>query len=404
MTNTHHNLSDNQTQKTNNKQPITNDQQPMTKFKGFPAGQTNTVTIHAQFISEVVPMIDDLAELKVCLFCYYALLQKEGQYRYLTRADFAGNVELMEGLRTVGENTETILDDALDKAVQHGFLLSKAILQDNNQQQLYFMNTEKSRAALRELDEGTWQPLEQQDVEILPDRPNVYALYEKNIGMLTSSIAEELKAAEQDYPAHWIAEAFEIAVTNNVRKWSYIRKVLERWHNEGKDPITTANIEITRLYRENFDYRIGTVMQEELQKAQDLYPQEWITRAMKLAITNNIKRWTYVRAVLAHWQDEGQVDTEPNPVIQYYRENFDYNIGTVMRAELEEAQSHFDDDWILDAMKIALENNVKRWTYVRIILERWKQEGRSDVNETTERHHQRTNQFAGLNWSDFATD
>ena len=63
----------------------------MTKFKGFSAGKPNTIAIHTQFVSEVVPMIDDLAELKICLFSYFALMQKEGQYRYLVQDDFAQN-------------------------------------------------------------------------------------------------------------------------------------------------------------------------------------------------------------------------------------------------------------------------------------------------------------------------
>lgn len=372
----------------------------MSKFKGFSAGQSNTISIHARFISEVVPMIDDLAELKVSLFCYFALTQKEGQYRYLTRADFAGNPELMQGLALIDDKTELLLNEALNKAVNHGFLLMKTVLIDGQEAQLYFMNTAKSKLMIQELDAGKWQA-ENSHFEILPDRANVFQLYEKNIGMLTASIAEDIKEAEDDYPHEWLVEAIELAVTNNVRKWNYISKILEKWQSEGKDTVSSGNIELTQLYRDNFDYKVGSVMEAELQEAQQIYPHEWIVDAMKLAVTNNVKRWTYVKSVLAHWQQDGRGDTAPDAVIQFYRENFDYNIGTVMRAELEEVQSNFEADWILDAMKIALKNNVKRWTYVRIILERWKQEGRSDVNEESKRFNQPTNEYAGLNWSDF---
>ena len=47
-------------------------------------------------------------------------------------------------------------------------------------------------------------------------------------------LAEELLDAEQTYPAEWIEEAFRIAVTNNVRRWAYVRAILERWAEEGR--------------------------------------------------------------------------------------------------------------------------------------------------------------------------
>ena len=52
--------------------------------------------------------------------------------------------------------------------------------------------------------------------------------------MLTPLIAEELREAEQSYPAEWIEEAFREAVRLNKRNWKYIRAILERWSTEGK--------------------------------------------------------------------------------------------------------------------------------------------------------------------------
>lgn len=63
--------------------------------------------------------------------------------------------------------------------------------------------------------------------------PNIYALYEQNIGQITIMIAEELKDAEAEFPAEWIAEAISIAVKNNTRKWSYARAILNRWKIDG---------------------------------------------------------------------------------------------------------------------------------------------------------------------------
>jgi DnaD/phage-associated family protein len=72
-------------------------------------------------------------------------------------------------------------------------------------------------------------------VELRLERPNVFTLYEQNIGPLTPMIAEMLHDAETEYPEYWIEEAIQIAVRNNARKWSYIEAILKGWRVEGKD-------------------------------------------------------------------------------------------------------------------------------------------------------------------------
>ena len=50
----------------------------MQRFNGFPPGKARTVAVPGQFFSELLPMIDDLAELKVTLYLFWALQQQEG--------------------------------------------------------------------------------------------------------------------------------------------------------------------------------------------------------------------------------------------------------------------------------------------------------------------------------------
>jgi DnaD/phage-associated family protein len=52
--------------------------------------------------------------------------------------------------------------------------------------------------------------------------------------MLTPIIADELKEAEKLYPYEWINDAIKKAVEQNIRKWSYISAILERWSAEGR--------------------------------------------------------------------------------------------------------------------------------------------------------------------------
>jgi DnaD/phage-associated family protein len=83
---------------------------------------------------------------------------------------------------------------------------------------------------------GEWAPQGAEQMQQLSARrPNIYNLYEQNLGLIHSPLlAEELADAEQTYPAEWIEEAFRIAVTNNVRRWVYVRRILERWSEEGR--------------------------------------------------------------------------------------------------------------------------------------------------------------------------
>ena len=67
------------------------------------------------------------------------------------------------------------------------------------------------------------------------DRPNVFILYEQNVGLLTPLIADQLRDMEKSYPPDWIDEAFTIAVAANKRSLRYIAAILKRWETEGKD-------------------------------------------------------------------------------------------------------------------------------------------------------------------------
>jgi DnaD/phage-associated family protein len=207
------------------------------KFAGFPKHNGKPVPLPAAFFSELLPLIDDLAELKVTLFCFWALYQKEGRFRYLRRRDFANNTALMDGLRAADPATDPqiALDFALDKACERGTILCADVKLGSGADRLYFVNTVLGRMALDQIAAGEWRPGDaEHPLEILPQRPNVFQLYEDNIGPLTPMIADALKDAQGDYPSHWIEDAMRVAVENNARNWRYVMAVLERWRAEGR--------------------------------------------------------------------------------------------------------------------------------------------------------------------------
>jgi len=201
-------------------------------FNGFTSGPFTMVQIPTPLFTEILPLIDDLAELKVVLFCFWVLPQKEGRYPYLRYRDFAEHAALMAAL----DGDEQSLQAALERALDHQILLGVQVRLETGVETLYFVNTVRGRAAVDQIHAGNWQPGDADEpVEILPGRPGIFELYEKNIGQLTPMIADELKDMQQEFPAFWIEEALHIAVTANKRNIRYVRGILERWRKEGKD-------------------------------------------------------------------------------------------------------------------------------------------------------------------------
>ena len=209
----------------------------MKGFSGFPDGKMRLTQVPNPFFSDLLPIIDNLAELKVTLYAFWALSQKEGNVRYLRLADFLNDTEFVKGLApTMNLATEALLD-GVERAVARGTFLHINIESADGKMDLYFLNTAKGRAAVDGITKGEWRPNpdDDQPISLLVERPNIFILYEQNIDPLTSLIADELRDAEQTYPMRWIEEAIDLAVQNNVRKWRYILGILERWRQEGKD-------------------------------------------------------------------------------------------------------------------------------------------------------------------------
>jgi DnaD/phage-associated family protein len=206
------------------------------KFPGFQHDVwVHTTRLPSAFFSELLPLVDDLAELKLLLFCFWALPQKEGKFRYLRCGDFTANDEFMRGLAATGADSTAVLDAALAKAVKDGALLAAEVAGEMDKETLYFVNTPGGRAAVEQITKSEYLAGDlDHPIELLPERPNIYKLYEENIGPLSPMIADELKDAEKEFPATWIEDAFREAVKSNKRNLRYIRAILERWRADGR--------------------------------------------------------------------------------------------------------------------------------------------------------------------------
>ena len=213
-------------------------------FQGFPA-RVHFARIPAPFFSELLPQIDHLGELKVTLYALWFLDKMEGSVRYLRQSDFSGDAQLMQGLEP---DNPRALQEALQRAVARGSLLKAELPGEGPQESYYFLNSPRGRAAVDAFVRGAWRPNNdsRQAIALDLERPNIYRLYEENIGALTPLIADELKEAEQTYPTDWIEDAMRIAVENNVRRWRYVQAILRSWQEEGRDDQNRGNTEKDR--------------------------------------------------------------------------------------------------------------------------------------------------------------
>ena len=207
----------------------------MRAFSGFPAGKIRTVPLPELFFTQVLPSIESLAELKVTLHIMWRLSQKRSYPPGLPLDQLLADVNLLQSLAGPKGAAEEQIRQGLELAIARGTLLKVTL---SNGQEFCFVNSEKGRQAVEQAQRGE---LKLGNGDVLPSpggaaqRPNIFQLYEQNIGLLQPMIVEELKEAEQLYPAEWIEDAFREAVTRNKRNWRYIQAILESWEAEGRD-------------------------------------------------------------------------------------------------------------------------------------------------------------------------
>lgn len=209
----------------------------MQGFAGFPDGKQRLTPIPNIFFSDLLPAIDDFAEMKVTLYAFWALGQREGDVRYLRLQDFMGDPVLLKAMGGAKvDSAANKLLEGIERAVARGTFLRVTVEGAEGQLELYFLNTERGREAVEGISRGEWRPGPDigAPITLLIERPNIFRLYEQNIGFLTPIIKDELLDAESIYPPKWIEEAIRLTVVNNKRSWRYARSILERWRQEGK--------------------------------------------------------------------------------------------------------------------------------------------------------------------------
>jgi DnaD/phage-associated family protein len=246
----------------------------MKPFIGFSSDKLKAVRVPEGFFEDVLPAITSMLEMKVTLYLFWRLARHVapegyalGVPRMVSLDEMEGDTGLRAGLSPVKGPRPWVeaLREGLELAVARGTLLQMWVreepneLNDGRAEAWFMLNTRDNRAWLEALGKGkidvTTTPLAatnghnehgngngngqskiqnlKSKINIVVERPTIFALYEQNIGLLTPLLAEKLQDAEGRYPLEWIEAAFEEAVSNNKRNWRYIERILERWAVEG---------------------------------------------------------------------------------------------------------------------------------------------------------------------------
>jgi len=209
----------------------------MKHFTGFPAKMDFT-PLPNLFFSTLLPQISDIAELKTTIHLLGALYRKRGYPRFIAYRELLANKGLIRSLKHETKPQEEVLRQALEMATKRGAFLHLILDRDGAPEDIYFLNTDSDRQTVAKIQNGELALTGLKTVAQTPidaeEQPNIFTLYEQNIGMLTPMIAEELGEAEKLYPSDWINDAIKEAVSLNKRNWRYIVRILERWLSEGK--------------------------------------------------------------------------------------------------------------------------------------------------------------------------
>ncbi len=188
----------------------------------------DVVPVPAALFGPLLEGVADVTSLRCALRAVYVLHRKQtsperrGRLVSVTAAELAADPVL--GLR----GDEGAVEKALAEAAEVGVLLRSGAG--------YCLDTAANRRAVAAgaLSDGAAPDVEAPVGAAAGARPDVFRLYEENVGVITPMAAERLKDMETEFPPEWIAEAFAEAVVSNARSLRYVEAVLRRWRDDGR--------------------------------------------------------------------------------------------------------------------------------------------------------------------------
>jgi DNA replication protein len=199
------------------------------------------VAIPRAFFADLLPQISEISELQVSLTFFRLIDEGNGVDSPISERAIVRDRLLREALKVVGSPNEPTrrISTGLDLSVGRGTLCRFVVEKGQNRQTWYYLNTPANQAMVAAMSRGAIPPPTalwdgDEPPQVSPERPNVFRLYEQNIGLLTPLIADHLVTALESYPQDWIEDAINEAVSYNRRSWRYIQRILEQWSTQGR--------------------------------------------------------------------------------------------------------------------------------------------------------------------------
>lgn len=204
----------------------------MEEFKGF-SGKAGNIQVPPEFFSTVLPALKDIDEIRFILILFWYLQSRDENTGYADVEELLAEPAVRKLFNHGEGQWESNFRSALDKALDDKLVL----LGNKGDRQLLFINSPRGSALFQGLASGEWQPGEPGIAphSLASERPNIFLLYEQNIGLITPLMAETLADAEKTYPSEWIEEAVKIAVERNARNWRFVEAILRSWKEKGRN-------------------------------------------------------------------------------------------------------------------------------------------------------------------------
>jgi DNA replication protein len=200
-----------------------------------------SIQIPTSFFERHLSRIRDMAALKVLLTIYRHVDQLDREAPFVAEDAIFVDRPLLDGIRLLGSSRDPIDDirHGIEILVAHDAVV-RICVEDSEQDSFWLMPKEPDNLKRLNAYARGSRPFPYQQSgsteppRIAVERPNVFRLYEQNIGVLTPLLADQLIEAIELYPDGWIEEAINEAVSLNRRNWRYIQRILQRWATEGR--------------------------------------------------------------------------------------------------------------------------------------------------------------------------
>lgn len=200
-----------------------------------------SISAPLSFFTTLAAEISEIEELQVNLAIVRLTADLGGYDHAIAQTSFDRDRWLRRALRIEGspKAPSERIAKGLELATSRGTLLRFSTHVQAASNVWYYVNTPDNHARLARMAIGAAAPPQELLVDgvaptVEPERPNVFRLYEQNIGLLTPLIADRIVAAIERYPAQWIEDAITEAVAYNRRNWRYVARVLENWAVAGR--------------------------------------------------------------------------------------------------------------------------------------------------------------------------